>query len=152
MGLLEPLPLESLGPEKVRAAIHWSLDWVLNNCLPVCLMTPWTMDQRVELVRAATGWDVSAYELMKVAERAVTLARVYDIREGFAAQDDILPDRFYGPTTGGALADGGINREELREAVRMYYGMMGWDAETGVPLPAKLHELGVSWAVEYLPE
>jgi hypothetical protein len=29
--------------------------------------------------------------------------------------------------------------------------MMGWDADMGVPLPAKLHELGVSWAIEHLP-
>ena len=32
-----------------------------------------------------------------------------------------------------------------------YYGMMGWDRETGVPYPEKLHELGVGWAAEYLP-
>jgi aldehyde:ferredoxin oxidoreductase len=29
--------------------------------------------------------------------------------------------------------------------------MMGWDAH-GVPTAATLHELGVSWAVEYLPK
>jgi hypothetical protein len=30
--------------------------------------------------------------------------------------------------------------------------MMGWGEETGVPLPSKLHELDVSWAVEHLPK
>ena len=151
LGILEPMALESLGPEKVRAAVYGTLDWVLNNCLPVCLMTPWDLDQRVELVRAATGWDVSAYELVKVAERAMTLARVFDAREGFTAEDDHLPERFHGPTTSGPLADGGIDGQELREAIHTYYGMMGWDTETGIPLPAKLHELGVSWAAEHLP-
>jgi len=37
------------------------------------------------------------------------------------------------------------------EAVHAYYGMAGWDVETGVPTPAKLEELGVGWATAYLP-
>ena len=50
-------------------------------------------------MRAATGWDVSDYELMKVGERALTLARVFNTREGFTAADDQLAERTYGPTT-----------------------------------------------------
>ena len=57
-----------------------------------------------------------------------------------------------GPTQGGALAEGGIDRDELDQAMKLYYGMMGWDPETGVPTLPKLHELGVGWAADYLPE
>ena len=152
MGVLDPLPLESLGPDKVRATIYSSEDTVLGNCLNLCLFVPWTLEEKAQMVRAATGWDVTAYELMRVAERALTLARVYNVREGFGIADDRLAERSYGPTTSGPLADAGIDREELREAVQTYYDMMGWDTETGTPLPGKLHELDVSWAVEYLPE
>jgi aldehyde:ferredoxin oxidoreductase len=106
----------------------------------------------VEMVRAATGWDVSAYELMKVGERALTLARLFNVREGLSVEDDRLAERSHQPTTSGPLADGGIDREQLREAVHTYYGMMGWDEETGIPQPGKLHELDISWAVEHLPE
>ena len=104
------------------------------------------------MVQAATGWDVTAYELLKVGERALTLARVFNMREGFGPDDDRLAERSYGPTTSGALADGGIDREELREAMHTYYGMMGWDEETGVPRPSTLQALDVSWAVQYLPK
>ena len=152
MGVLDPLPLESLGPDKVRATIYSTMQAVLGNCLNLCLFVPWTLNETVEMVRAATGWDVNAYELVRVAERALTLARVYNSREGFGIDDDRLAERSYGPTTSGPLDDAGIDREELREAVQTYYGMMGWDEDTGVPLPAKLHELDVSWAVEYLPK
>ncbi|MFH1085886.1 MAG: aldehyde ferredoxin oxidoreductase C-terminal domain-containing protein, partial [Chloroflexota bacterium] len=71
--------------------------------------------------------------------------------EGLTIDDDRLAERSYGPTRGGALAEGGIDREELREAVHTYYGMMGWDRETGVPTLGKLQELGVAWAADYLP-
>ncbi len=37
------------------------------------------------------------------------------------------------------------------EAVHMYYGMMGWDRETGVPTREKLWELDIAWAEAYLP-
>jgi aldehyde:ferredoxin oxidoreductase len=94
---------------------------------------------------------VSEYELLKVGERAMTLARVFNMREGLTVEDDQLCPRSYSPTQGGALAEGGIDMEELREAVHTYYGMMGWDRETGVPTVEKLHELGVGWAAEYLP-
>jgi aldehyde:ferredoxin oxidoreductase len=151
MGILAPLPLESLGPEKVRAATCHVLHMVTGNCLPLCLFVPWTIEQQAELVRAATGWDVSSYELLKVGERALTLARVFNAREGFTIEDDHLPERLYGPTRDGALAQGGIDREQLRQAVAMHAAMLGWDPATGTPLPARLHELGVSWAVEHLP-
>jgi aldehyde:ferredoxin oxidoreductase len=104
-----------------------------------------------DMVQAATGWNVSEYELLKVGERAMTLARTFNMREGFTVEDDQLCPRSYSPTQGGALAEGGIDMEELREAIHTYYGMMGWDRETGVPTVEKLQELDVSWAAEYLP-
>ena len=63
---------------------------------------------------------------------------------------DRFAERTYGPTTNGPLAKGGIDREELRQAVHTYYAMMGWDPETGIPLPGKLAELDVAWAGRYL--
>ena len=122
-----------------------------QNCVPICSFTGWNMRDLSTIVQAATGWDVSEYELLKVGERAMTLARTFNMREGFTVEDDQLCPRSYGPTTNGALAEGGIDMEELREAMHTYYAMMGWDPESGVPTAAKLHELGVGWAVEHLP-
>ncbi|HUV94634.1 MAG TPA: aldehyde ferredoxin oxidoreductase family protein [Anaerolineae bacterium] len=151
MGALEPMALESLGPEKVRATIYNSMASIMDNCLITCSMPGWSFDHLVEMTRAATGWDVTVYELLRVGERAMTLARTFNMREGLTVEDDRLAERSYVPTRGGALADGGIDPGELRRALDTYYAMMGWDRETGVPTVAKLQELGVGWAAEYLP-
>jgi len=50
-----------------------------------------------------------------------------------------------------AVSEVGIDREELREAVQTYCGMMGWDPAAGNPLPATLQGLDVAWAIEQLP-
>jgi aldehyde:ferredoxin oxidoreductase len=152
LGVLEAVPLENIGPEKVRATLYHTMWKVSQNCMPICEFPGWNIQDMAEMLKAATGWDVSEYEIMKVGERAFTLARVFNVREGFGIEDDRLPERSYGPTIGGALADGGIDREELREAVHTYYGMMGWDKETGAPTLEKLQELDVEWAARYLPE
>ena len=151
MGVLEAMTLESLGPEKVRAAMYHTMVETTTNCALICMFTEWSLSELAEMVQAATGWDVTEWELLKVGERALTLARAFNVREGFTPEDDVLCERSYGPTVGGALAEGGIDREVLRQAVHTYYGMMGWDPDTGVPTVAKLHELGVGWAAEHLP-
>jgi len=151
LGVLEAMELESLGPEKVRATIYSTISSIVPNCVSICFFPGWSTQELTQMTRAATGWDVTDYELFKVGERALTLARVFNMREGLTVEDDQLCPRSYSPTQGGALSEGGIDMEELREAVHMYYAMMGWDRETGVPTVEKLHELGVGWAAEYLP-
>ncbi len=151
LGLLEPIPLESLGPQKVRATMLQTLLQVRNNCLLMCLFVPWEAEELVQLVRAATGWNVTAHELLQVGARAFTLARLFNIREGFGPEDDHLAPRSHEPKISGALSDGGIDPDELEDAMHTYYAMMGWDKETGVPTPETLHALDVGWAVDYLP-
>jgi aldehyde:ferredoxin oxidoreductase len=150
MGVLEPVPLESLGLDKVRASAYHTIRMVAGNCLSLCLFVPWSTEERMRILRAATGWDVSAYEYFKLGERAYTLARIFNIREGFGPRDDKLALRSYGPTTSGALTEGGIDPEELEEAVHSFYAMMGWNPETGVPTREKLGELDIAWAEAYL--
>ena len=151
MGVLEPVPLESLGPDKVRASLYHATRKIADNCLCLCLFVPWSPEEQVRMVQAATGWDVSSIELFRVGERAMALARVFNAREGFGPEDDHLAQRSYEPTTSGALADGGIDPDTLQDAMHTYYAMAGWDAETGVPTEVKLQELDVGWASAYLP-
>ncbi|MGI6375396.1 MAG: aldehyde ferredoxin oxidoreductase family protein [Anaerolineae bacterium] len=150
MGVLEPLPLAELGPQKVRASMYHQIFEVMLNCACMCMFTGWSLPEMTAIVQAATGWDVTDVELYRVGERALNLARVFNLREGWTVDDDRLAERSYGPTVGGALADGGIDREELREAVHTYYAMMGWDKLTGAPTVDKLEELGVGWAAAEL--
>jgi aldehyde:ferredoxin oxidoreductase len=151
LGLLEPLDSLDLGPEKVRAFYYTQTVWSLYNCIGMCDLVgvpvgALTLDRLRDFVNAATGWDMSLFELMKVGERANTMARLFNLREGFAASDDTLPQRMFEPLQNGRLAGQAIDRDEFAQALQFYYQMVGWDKE-GVPTTAKLHELGLGWAV-----
>ena len=149
LGILEPIPLEKLCPGKIRALIY-AVDWrVLDNCLLLCNFVPWDYIQKTSIVRAVTGWNTTAWELMKTGERITTMARVFNIREGFGRKDDWLPERFFNPRISGTLSDTAIDPEKFREAIDTYYKMMGWD-ENGVPTREKLEELDIGWVASLL--
>ncbi|MCW3998255.1 MAG: aldehyde ferredoxin oxidoreductase, partial [Candidatus Bathyarchaeota archaeon] len=145
LGVLEPVPLEDMGPRKVRL-FHYVSTWnSLDNSLCLCMFTPWNVKQKVAIVNYATGWDTSAFELMKVSERATNLARIFNIREGFTRKDDTLPTRLMQPKINGPLSDSSIRVSDLELAKDIYYKMVGWD-ERGIPTSEKLKELGIDWA------
>jgi len=146
LGVLEPMPATWLGPEKVRAVIYGSLRRHLDNCLGLCNFLPYRNDQVVEAVRAVTGWDTNAWELWKAAERLVTMARAFNVRQGFTPADDRLPPRMAEPLGPGAP----IDPAAVEAALQLYYEMMGWDPVTGVPRAAKLYELDIGWVTTLL--
>ncbi len=146
-GILEPLPFDDMGPAKVRLAaveIRWS---TLVNSLGMCGFV-WSLIDRprlVEVVRAVTGWDTSLYELLQGGERAYTMARAFNAREGFTAADDRIPDRFFEAFREGPSAGNALPREGFERARALLYQMMGWDERTAAPMAWKLHELGIGW-------
>jgi len=147
LGILEPVPVEDFGPKKVRL-FKYVGEWrTLNNFLVMCLFTPWSVIQKVEIVRSVTGWNTTAFELMKVVERGNTLTRIFNLREGFTEKDDWLPPRFFKPKTSGALNKTSVNPEELQKAKILYYDMMGW-TEQGIPKQSTLEELNIAWAAD----
>jgi len=98
-----------------------------------------------QLVSAVTGWNTSVSELMRVGERAVTLARVFNQRQGFTSDDDNMPRRFFTPHTSGPLQGVALDREAFYKAKELYYTMMDWPQ--GSPSPSKLTELGIEWVI-----
>ncbi len=145
LGLLEPVLPDDFGPRKIRLFKTWT-DWRhVLNCMVMCMFPPWDYEQVVNLVRYVTGWNTSMYELASVGERAVTMCQAFNIREGFLAEDDWLPDRFFHPQNVGALSEVSVNSKELQQAKRLYYEMMGWDPATGVPTRGTLERLDIGW-------
>jgi len=150
LGIQETLPRLELSPAKVRMFQAVS-NWIhFKNCAHVCAFIPFDHSQIRDIVNGATGWNTSVFELMKVGERALALARVFNAREGYTAEDDIIPERFYEAFTSGPLKDKKIDRETMRQAIQTYYKMAGWDPERAVPTTEKLHELDLGWVVEEL--
>jgi aldehyde:ferredoxin oxidoreductase len=87
---------------------------------------------------------------MTAGARAVTMARVFNLREGFGRKDDTLPDRLFEPLESGALQGKGIDRREFEELLTLYYEAMGWDPKDGVPTRGKLAELNLFWLDGFL--
>lgn len=149
LGVLDPLELRDLGPDKMRVASYVTNYNHFRNSAVVCTLVPWNILNFVDLIRAVTGWNTSAFELMKQGERVCTMARVFNIREGFTSKDDVVPDRIFEAFTSGPLAGVAIDRDAFQQAVKYYYESMGWNEE-GVPTTFKLHELGIPWAKDHL--
>jgi aldehyde:ferredoxin oxidoreductase len=108
------------------------------------------VDELVSALRAATGWDIDAKEIMRIGERATNLARAFNVREGFTRQDDVLPERLHQPLENGALAGVAIPKAEFEDALTEVYQLKGWDPQTTAPTRAKLRELGIEWVADLL--
>jgi aldehyde:ferredoxin oxidoreductase len=151
LGVLEPVPADDLGSRKIRLFYYFSTWNSLNNCLLMCMFPSWSVRQEVEIVRCVTSWNVSAFELMKVSERATNLARVFNVREGFSQKEDKLPQRIMQPKRNGVLSNVGIDAEDLEKAKQIFYRMAGWNEE-GIPTSEKLEELDIGWASKKITE
>jgi len=149
-GVLKTPPREDIGPVKVFVAktMH---EWrYFTDSLLLCSFTPYSYQQIVEMTAAVTGWKTSIMELLRIGERAVTMARVFNLREGFTSADDTLPKRYFQPRTSGALSKTALDAKKFDEARKYFYQLMGWDSTTGVPAKEKLEELEVGWLAEEL--
>ena len=96
-----------------------------------------------EMVRAITGWDMTAEELERVGERIVNLERLFNVREGVRRADDRLPWKvMHEPIPDGPSAGMYCPPDELNAMLDEYYAIRGWDAD-GVPTAARRAALGL---------
>jgi len=77
------------------------------------------------MLRAVTGWDVTADELRDTARRILSAKRQFNLLAGWTPDEDTLPDRFFNaplPNDPGAM----LSRERLEELVAEYHRQRGW--------------------------
>jgi aldehyde:ferredoxin oxidoreductase len=104
----------------------------------------------INAVQFATGWDVTVEDLLQIGERATNLARVFNVREGFSAKDDALPERFFMPLEAGSLTGVSISREGFQQALHELYELKGWQPETTAPTRERLEKLQIGWAADLI--
>lgn len=154
LGILERIPMEYLGPEKVRNFKALSTLWSGCDALGICLYASaptrlLSLRTMGDLLAAVTGWETSSAEVMRWGERRLHLMRMYNLREGLTAEDDRLPDRFFDEPIGGGPKTGvRLDRERFAESISSYYEMMGWD-RSGVPRPATLYDHHLEWTLTH---
>ena len=152
LGILERIPMEYLGPKKVRNYKVLSNLWSGADALGYCIFAiaptrALSLQIMTDMLAAITGWETSSYEILRWGERRNHLMRVYNNREGLTPADDWLPDRFFDEAIDSGVKQGlKLDRQAFRAAILTYYEMMGWD-EQGVPRPGTLYDHHLEWVL-----
>jgi len=97
---------------------------------------------------AITGIDWTEDDVDKAGERILNMERIFNHREGFARQDDWIPDRFFedAPTLGPAQGMK-VDRKEFANILTKYYDDRGWDQATAAPTAEKINELELNFVI-----
>jgi aldehyde:ferredoxin oxidoreductase len=113
-----------------------------SACLCIFPAYGMSLKELWQLVKAATGFDYSKVtDLERVGERISTLARLFNVREGFTREADTLPARNLAQPMAAGPASGHV--VELDPMLDEYYRIMGWDSQ-GIPTKQRLKNLEIA--------
>jgi len=139
-----PAKLEKYNPEgkgKYHAVIAgWQH---LINTAGACLFAADGLNFRfIDLMRAITGWDLNAENMVQTGQRIATMLHAFNLREGFKPADFIIPPRVCGnpPLKAGPLKNVKLDIEELK---RQYYDAMGYGVDNGDIRKETIERLGL---------
>jgi aldehyde:ferredoxin oxidoreductase len=96
---------------------------------------------------AATGWPPEEFD--QFGFMVNNLYRAFGIRHGHTPEMD-EPSSRYGSTSLAGQGKGKSLLTEWQEARRVYYESMGWDGESGKPLPETLRKLGLDFVISHI--
>jgi aldehyde:ferredoxin oxidoreductase len=145
---ISPVAPSDLGEDKVRIFYN-ELNWRhAQDCAITCHFYPYDYQHVADALSGVTGMSYGIHDLLAVGARAQTLSRLYNLREGFTADDDKLPKRVRKAFESGPLEGIEISLEAFNWAKKRYYEMMGWDGETAVPSQACIDGLGLTGLLE----
>jgi aldehyde:ferredoxin oxidoreductase len=114
-----------------------------QDCLIICFFCAADFPMILDCVNATTGWDMDIPEAMDVGRRLINRLRVFNFRHGLTKEVE-APSVRYGSTPVDGPAQGKSIMTDWEAMRRNYYRNMGWDPETGKPLPETLEKLGLA--------
>lgn len=108
------------------------------DALITCILMNVPIQGLVDMLNAATGWDVDLEEMMTTGERIFNLKRALNIKLGWRLEGERLPSLLLQPLeeggTGGYVPD-------VERLLLDYYRVRGWDRETGKPTAERLRRV-----------
>jgi len=138
---VNPLKPTSLDEDKLQVFVN-EVNWMhFQDCAVNCHFYPYSYEHFAQALSGVTGLEYTIHDILAVGARAQTLARLFNLREGFTAEDDRLPKRVMKAFKSGPLAGVEISDETFTWARRRYYELMDWDPETAVPTATCLRKL-----------
>jgi aldehyde:ferredoxin oxidoreductase len=111
----------------------------VRNQVGMCHFLAYEDDQILTILNTVTGWGATQDEVVTTAHRGITLARLFNMREGFGRAHDRLPPRF----SEDLPKHKGLTAAQQDEIVTSYYVEYGWDPATGVPTPETITKLNI---------
>lgn len=120
-----------------------------EDSLGVCRFCMHDFRLTLACLRAVTTWEMDIQEAMNVGRRIINQLRVFNIRHGLKKEIEV-PSARYASTPKDGPAKGISIMPHWESIRRNYYEQMGWDAETGRPLPETLEGLGLKHLAEDL--
>ena len=129
------------GAEKAENVAKHQNYRTVFDALVLCIFSSVPVEMILDLIRFATGFDLSVKDLLAAGERSWNLKRCINIRLGLKKSDEKLPKDLLTPLSDGGSAGFIIPFDEMMDA---YYEIRHWDKVTGLPSQSKLVELGMS--------
>lgn len=117
------------------------------DCLGICSFCAPNRQLAVQCTNAVTGWHLDLKEAVTIGRRIVNLLRVFNLRHGLRTELE-RPSVRYAATPADGPVKGRPVQPYFEFMVRTYYESMGWDAQTGKPLPQTLKNLGLEELIE----
>jgi aldehyde:ferredoxin oxidoreductase len=148
------LPKQSNGEKgetlKVGRLLKYSHAWfTILGSLGVCARAQvnrfYNAGLCAELYQAVTGIETSLNDLRRRADRAWTLLKMANIREGFSKENDTPPDKwFQEPGFHNYITEEPVGPGEIIAMIEDYYDEQGWDSDTGIPGRERLKALDLA--------
>jgi aldehyde:ferredoxin oxidoreductase len=121
---------------------------IWEDCLGNCRFnTGFDLTITSEAVSAVTGWEISPEAAKTIGSRVINLMKVFNLRAGIKKEHDAPSDR-YGSTPVDGPTKGISIHHHFNSMLRNYYKLMGWDEDTGKPLPETLRKLGLEHIIK----
>ncbi|MCX5906936.1 MAG: hypothetical protein NTY64_07055, partial [Deltaproteobacteria bacterium] len=117
------------------------------DCLGICAFCCPNRDLTVQGTNAVTGWELDRKQAVTIGRRIVNLLRVFNLRHGLKPELERPSVRYGSTPVDGPIKGRGIG-PHFDCMVRVYREGMGWDPETGKPLPQTLQALGLEELIE----
>jgi aldehyde:ferredoxin oxidoreductase len=128
----------------------------LADCTGLCIFwtgfwryNPINLGDHINLISHATGMDIDEIEAMKIARRAGTLLRAYNVMTGIRRKDDRPPEKYFRDPPPQPYFR--LDRDKFNKMIDEYYKLRGWNSE-GIPSKDELDRLGLNHVRQTLEE
>ena len=134
-----------------QATNHWKMVATMDaaQAAGLCMFgyLSYPVQSIPDQLNAVTGWNFTLEDIFKIGERIYTMRHLFNLREGQNPLTRNIPGRMIGDPP---LKEGNVKEVtlDLKTLNTEFMNKLGWDVHTTIPTEARLHELGMEFAVK----